>query len=181
MKKNKIHFLKEYGVFGALPRLCQSAHCRIRVFVPLRLCVINQPKSTLPCKKANQKPADANQKKKLPLDSGCEETALRAETCNFLRPAPTYCNLFQPIYAPLPPFRSRLPRRSAAKTGPRISWPLTNHTGLYRPKNRDRRQTRVLCPPCGGWMSRPIWPAFPNPRNPRFHLSILKFPPFPPS
>jgi hypothetical protein len=33
----------------------------------------NQPKSTLPCKKAGQIPANAGQKMKSPLDLGCEE------------------------------------------------------------------------------------------------------------
>jgi hypothetical protein len=33
----------------------------------LRLCVINHPKSTPSCKKANQKPTNANQKKKSSL------------------------------------------------------------------------------------------------------------------
>jgi hypothetical protein len=58
----------------------------------------NQPKSTLQYKKANQKPANADQKKKSSLDSSCEGTAFWAETFNF-EPLPryTWCNL-QPIW-----------------------------------------------------------------------------------
>jgi hypothetical protein len=56
-------------------------------------------KSTNAGQKADQKPTDANQKMKSPIDLGCEETVLAAlagvptswnfepATCNFIRPS----------------------------------------------------------------------------------------------
>jgi hypothetical protein len=63
---------------------------------------------------ADQKPTDADQKMKSPLDSSCEATAFRAAT-------PTYLHLFT---APLPP-----PTSFSSRSRPRIWRPLANLTG----------------------------------------------------
>jgi hypothetical protein len=79
----------------------------------------NQPKSTPASQKANQMQAEADQKRKSPLDSGCERMAFQTETFTMLatfhgvpsgstsrdplQPIPTYSNLFTPIYVPPPP------------------------------------------------------------------------------
>jgi hypothetical protein len=121
MKKKKILFLKGYGAFGALPRLFQSAHCRIRVFAPLRLCVINQPKSTPLMQNTGPIPAPTAQKMKSPLDSGCERTAFQMKplprlprftwfhVVHLLRPITTYSGPPSPHPHPVWPERGLSP------------------------------------------------------------------------
>jgi hypothetical protein len=92
----------------------------------------DQPKSTPPGQKANQMQTDANQKRKSPLDSGCDGKAFRTETFNLevtrdpqniyplaksFRPILTNYNLFQPIIAPPPPTLSGTAILSILSTG----------------------------------------------------------------
>jgi hypothetical protein len=93
----------------------------------------NQPKSTPASQKANQMQAEADQKRKSPLDSGCEPTAFRTETCNFLRPAPTYLHL---LTAPSPLLSFSLAASNpafAGEDGPRIWHRLPTLPAKYWP------------------------------------------------